>query len=52
MGMAQIKFYPGRYAAEKCSILPVGDATQYIPDDEVCVRASLLGRSWGLSKLC
>ena len=32
---AQIKFYPGRYAAEKCSILPVGDPTQYIPDSEV-----------------
>ena len=32
---AQIKFYPGRYAAEKCSILPVGDPTQYIPDNEV-----------------
>ena len=31
----QIKFYPGRYAVEKCSILPVGDPTSYIPDNEV-----------------
>ena len=31
----QIKFYPGRYAVEKCSILPVGDPTSYIPDKEV-----------------
>ena len=31
----QIKFYPGRYAVEKCSILPVGDPTSYISDQEV-----------------
>ena len=31
----QIKFYPGRYAVEKCSILPVGDPTSYISDKEV-----------------
>ena len=39
---AQIKFYPGRYAAEKCSILPVGDPTQYIPDNEVRTLPLLL----------
>jgi digalactosyldiacylglycerol synthase len=31
----KVAFYPGRYAAEKCSILPVGDPTSYIPDSEV-----------------
>ena len=31
----QVAFYPSRYAAEKCSILPVGDPTSYIPDSEV-----------------
>ena len=30
-----IRFYPGRYASEKCSILPVGDPTTYITDAEV-----------------
>lgn len=30
----KIRFYPGRYAPEKCSILGVGDITSYIPDDE------------------
>jgi hypothetical protein len=34
----KIKFYPGHYAAEKCSILPVGDPTQYIPDSEVTLK--------------
>ena len=33
----KVAFYPGRYAAEKCSILPVGDPTTYIPDNEVGV---------------
>ena len=28
----QVTFYPGRYAPEKCSILPVGDPTAYVPD--------------------
>ena len=35
----KVAFYPGRYAVEKCSILPVGDPTAYIPDHEV--RAAL-----------
>ena len=30
----QLKFYPGRYAPEKGSILPVGDVSKCIPDDE------------------
>ena len=34
----QIRFYPGRYAVEKCSILPVGDPTSYISDKEVSGR--------------
>jgi hypothetical protein len=32
---SQVTFYPGRYAKEKGSILPVGDPTQYIPAGEV-----------------
>ena len=30
----KVTFYPGRYAGEKGSILPVGDPTTYIPDNE------------------
>lgn len=35
----KVTFYPGRYAPEKGSILPVGDPTAYISDSEVS-RAS------------
>jgi digalactosyldiacylglycerol synthase len=30
-------FYPGRWAPDKCSILPVGDITAYVPDSEADV---------------
>jgi digalactosyldiacylglycerol synthase len=33
----KVTFYPGRYAPEKCSILPVGDPTAYVPDAEADV---------------
>eukprot|EP00891_Asterochloris_glomerata_P002161 jgi/Astpho2/2161/e_gw1.00040.194.1_t len=33
----RVTFYPGRYAAEKGSILPVGDPTKYIADHEADV---------------
>eukprot|EP00210_Caulerpa_lentillifera_P000085 g81.t1 len=33
----RIAFYPGRYAAEKCSILPVGDVTSYVSDQDADV---------------
>lgn len=36
----KVTFYPGRYAPEKCSILPVGDPTQYIPEHEVSAGAA------------
>lgn len=32
-----IRWYPGRFAAEKQSILPVGDLTSWIPDHEADV---------------
>ena len=28
----EMRFYPGRYARDKCSIVPVGDITQCIPE--------------------
>ena len=34
----KVTFYPGRYAGEKGSILPVGDPTTYIPDNEARLR--------------
>ena len=40
----QIRFYPGRYAVEKCSILPVGDPTSYISDKEVRRRTRVCPR--------
>jgi digalactosyldiacylglycerol synthase len=33
----KLTFYPGRWAPDKCSILPVGDITQYVPDSEADV---------------
>ena len=42
----RVTFYPGRYASEKGSILPVGDPTKYIPDSEV--RSSLYTSSLSL----
>lgn len=33
----KVTFYPGRYAVDKGSILPVGDLTQCIPDNEADV---------------
>lgn len=48
-----VRFYPGRYATEKCSILPVGDPTAYIADEEVShqdvIRASCSERVASLS---
>ena len=34
----KVTFYPGRYANEMGSILPVGDPTTYIPDKEARPR--------------
>ena len=44
----KIRFYPGRYAAEKCSIMPVGDISSVIPDKEadVCVLEEPEHLSW------
>ena len=42
----KVAFYPGRYAVEKCSILPVGDPTAYIPDHEVCAPAPCVISPW------
>ena len=36
----KVTFYPGRYATEKGSILPVGDPTAYISDAEVRLMLS------------
>lgn len=33
----KVTFYPGRWAPDKRSILPVGDITQYVPDSEADV---------------
>ena len=32
-----IHFYPGRYAIDKGSIVPVGDVTEYVPEEEADV---------------
>jgi len=33
----EVRFYPSRYARDKCSIVPVGDITQSIPDSRADV---------------
>ena len=45
----KVTFYPGRYAAEKGSILPVGDPTAYISDAEVSHLSAHLYSSGNVS---
>ena len=40
----KVTFYPGRYSGDMGSILPVGDPTTYIPDNEARPPLSLICR--------